>query len=79
VGGALKRYKVPGVMKSNRVSCQRAEAPYSSADVIARTQAIGQPTLPNASRENTPEPETAYNCAHWNGSGGARERKTSYA
>jgi len=76
MGGAFKRYKVPGVAKSNRISCQRAEAPCSSADVIA---AIGQPTLPNASRGNAPEPETAYNCAHWNGSGRARERKSSYA
>jgi len=65
------------VVKLNRVSCQCAEAPWSSADVIARTQAIGKPTLPNASRQNTPE--KAYNCAHWNGSGSARERMSRYA
>ena len=67
------------MVKLNRVSCQCAEAPWSSADVIARIHAIGQLTLPNASWRNTPEPEKAYNCAHWNGSGRARERMPRYA
>ena len=64
-----------GEVKPCFLSMRRS--PWSSADVIARTQAIGQPTLPNASRQNTPE--KAYNCAHWNGSGSARERMSRYA